>query len=319
MTHTVLQAMPATLPLDAEGHYLCAVRHIVPFVVGEEVALFRQLIRGKLERVLSYPNASVLATMEQAHLRLVEGYQPLILTIARRFARRARLLSLLDFVQQGNVGLLEALERVTNKSFHQEEAIKGSVILWVKGKMSEAVREQEYGMSRSGRLDQDLRELQACCDRLRFSLRRAPTTEEIASELHKPLAWATELLLLNEHRVLSLHQLLAENEESLETFLVDRAGAACTATYGEVLPFAVKKGFEQLTEREQGVLRLRYGLADDDGHCYSQREVAALLGWSDGNVSNTERRALRKLRDFCQHPHAHVEQSGRQLRGGQAI
>src|SRR5215470_16176266 len=97
------------ISLLAEDQYFRQVRWSEPMPREEEATLFRRVQRGRLERVKPCPNQWVLSLAKHACDRLVEGFQPLVIHIAQRYVRLGRNLDVMDAIQAGNLGLLQAI------------------------------------------------------------------------------------------------------------------------------------------------------------------------------------------------------------------
>src|SRR5215472_7175053 len=95
--------------LMALDQYMRAVRWTEPLAEEEEATLLRRVERGKQERLAPCPNQWVLSLARHARDRLVEGYQPLVIAVAKRCLWRFESMELLDLVQEGNIGLLRAI------------------------------------------------------------------------------------------------------------------------------------------------------------------------------------------------------------------
>src|SRR5437588_5762860 len=104
------------VPLSAIEQYLRGVKSAAPLLEEEEAQLLLRIELGKVEQAKSFPDASALRASEQARDRLIEGYQPLLIGLARRYVRHCREMELLDLVQEGNVGLLHALEKFDGRA-----------------------------------------------------------------------------------------------------------------------------------------------------------------------------------------------------------
>lgn len=224
---------------------------------------------------------------DQARTRLIEGYQVLVLKLAKHYWRHCYEMELLDLVQEGSLGLLRALERggLHGTSF------RTWAYSWIRGMMFSALlREGVFHLpARTARLLQRMNKVNAW---LLFLLGREPKIAETAAEMQISEREVRELLVLEEQReVLRLHMPLDEEGEStLEDVIADPAVSACV---GEGCS-TVEDVLECLTERERAVILLRCGFGDRCSH--TQREVAEQLGLPFSLVRVIERRARKQLR-----------------------
>jgi RNA polymerase primary sigma factor len=257
--------------LSALDQYMCVVNWIPPLRDEEEAQLLQQI------------------GCDQARTRLIEGYQGLVLKLAKRYRRHCQELELLDLVQEGNLGLLRALERydggVHGASF------RTWAFSWIRGMMFSALlREGVFHLpARTARLIRQMNEVNRL---LLFLLGREPTIAETAADMQISEREVRELLVLEEQReVLRLQMPLnEEGETALEDIIADPAVSAFPdegfSTVEDVLGC--------LAERERAVLLLRYGIGDRRAH--TQREVAEQLGLTSSLVRVIEHRARKQLR-----------------------
>ena len=97
--------------LSALDQYVRSVKWSVPMTHEEEAQLVERVERGKVEQLNAFPDRRVLEDARQARERLVEGFQPIVLHIARKLVHRFKGMELLDVVQEGNLGVLYAIEK----------------------------------------------------------------------------------------------------------------------------------------------------------------------------------------------------------------
>jgi RNA polymerase primary sigma factor len=251
--------------------YIREVKWIPPLTDEEEACLLQQI------------------ECDQARVRLIEGYQGLVLKLAKRYRQHCHELELLDLVQEGNLGLLRALERYDGRI--HETSFHTWAYSWVRGMMFSALlREGAFHLpARTARL---IRQMNKVKRSLLFLLGREPTIAETAADMQISEREVRELLVLEEQReVLRLHMPLnEEGDTALEDIIADPAAAAVTdegfSTVEDILGC--------LAESERAVLLLRYGFGDRCAH--TQREVAEQLGLTSSLVRVIEQRARKQLR-----------------------
>ncbi len=227
----------------------------------------------------------------QARDRLVEGYQPLLIGLAKRFVRRCKEMELLDLVQEGNLGLLQAIEKYDASK--GESSFKTFAFAWVRGTMLTAFWRYEGAIRLPLNKVQAIRQMGAVNTRLLSLLGREPTIAETAQEMQVNERDVRELIVLQEQQVVSLHVFPTEDDDlSLEDVIADP-----TASHfmdGGSIPTPLETALASLPDRERIVVNLRYGF--DDGQARTQREVANLLGVTLSTVETVDRRAQRRLR-----------------------
>ncbi len=267
----MLHSQDRQASLSALDQYTRVVNWIPPLRDEEEAQLLQQI------------------GCDQARTRLIEGYQGLVLKLAKRYRRHCQELELLDLVQEGNLGLLRALERydggVHGASF------RTWAFSWIRGMMFSALlREGVFHLpARTVRMIRQMNEVNA---RLSSLLGREPAIAEMAAEMQISEREVRELLVLEEQRaVLRLHMPLDEDgETSFVDTIPDPAVSACA---DESFP-TIEDVLGCLSERERAVILLRRGFGAHRAH--TQREVAEQLGMTFSLVQAVERRAHKQLR-----------------------
>jgi RNA polymerase primary sigma factor len=262
------------VPLGAFEQYRREIKWITPLSEEEEQQLIQQLQCDE--------------EIQQARERLIEGYLSLVLGIARHYERFCRELDLLDLVQEGNLGLLQACARYDGSQ--HGSSFRTWAYTWIRGRIRYALL-LEGNLRLPLRKAQAIRQMRAVSARLATTLGREPKLEEIACEMEMTEWQVRELMVLQAQHVVSLEASLDEDGEvQLHETLVDPAADVFTgdgfSTVEDVL--------RSLTWREQAVMKLRYGL--DDGHPRTQREVAELLGMKLSTVQGLDVRAKWRLR-----------------------
>ena len=227
------------------------------------------------------------AGAQQAYDRLVAGYQHLAVKLARRFARDCHHLELLDFVQEGGLGLLRAIEKYDR---NRAAASFGTLAFaWMRGYMLMAYWRDERAISIPLSKVRAIRRMNDASVRLLALLGREPSIQEVARAMGVSERTVQELFVLQDRQVVSLHTPLEDGETLLEDILEDAVSA-----YTDDGFFSADDVLGKLTEREQAVMRLRYGLVD--GRVHTQKEVADRLGVTPSRVAMLEQRAKMRLR-----------------------
>jgi RNA polymerase primary sigma factor len=205
----------------------------------------------------------------QARQRLIEGHLWLPVTLVRRSGARVRSLSPLDLVQQGNLGLLRTLDRFDYASGGNFTAYASTTIY--------------YAILDALPMENTIR--------VSYDLTWRNCTDEHVEELR-----ALQPLSLDALHGQAEDCTFAETLEAPPLMLPDPAAAAAAEQRQQARRAQVEALLSRLTEREQQVLRLRYGLDEADGRCLTPAAIARQLGLDCSTVSHLEYRALRKLR-----------------------
>jgi RNA polymerase primary sigma factor len=262
------------LSFSAVDQYLRRVRQIPLLGDDEEAQLLLSIAAG--------------VDKQQAQTRLVEGYQHVVVRLARRFVRDCCHMELLDYAQEGSLGLLRAIEKYdASKS---RATFKTLAFAWIRGSMLMAYWRYERAISLPLSKVRAIRRMHAVGMQLLSLLGREPSFQEIAQEMGLDERDVHELAALQEQQIVSLSTLLDDGETLLEEVLEDDAASSYAADGF----FSADAVLDTLTQREQAIMRLRYGLVD--GRAYTQKEVAERLGVSPSRVATLEHRAKLRLR-----------------------
>ncbi len=270
-----MESQDRYISLGSLEQYMRQVKRTLPLTEDEEVRLLALVAQD--------------GDAQQARDRLIEGYQPLLIGLAKRFARHSQDMELLDFIQEGNIGLLQAFEKYDGCK--DASSFRSFVFAWARGAMLAALWQFEGTFRLPVQKVKAIRQMHAVSTRLLAELRREPTIAEIAREMGLKERDVRELIVLQEQQVVSLHTPLDEDGDlSLEDAIPDPAASA----FAEDGFLSVDDVLEKLTERERVVIQLRYGFTD--GRPYTPREIADLLGVTLSTVQMVDRQARIRLR-----------------------
>lgn len=267
--------------LAALDQYLQEVKWIAPLTSEEETSLLSCLERG--------------IDVQQARDRLTQGYQPLMIGLAKRFVRHCRDMDFLDLVQEGNAAFLQGLEKYDVRK--QESSFGTFIFSWVRVAMLTALWRYQGSIRLPLHKVRAIKRMKVINDDLSILLHREPTIAETASEMGITEWHVRELSALQEQRVVSLDMFVDEDEEmTLGETIEDAVGTALPDEDGS----SVAEILQYLTEQERAVVLARYGFRDDRIH--TQQEVAQMLGMRLYKVQELDRRARIRLRRMLDRP-----------------
>lgn len=259
---------------DPVRMYLKEIGKVSLLSADEEIELAKRMEKGD----------------EAAKKRLAEANLRLVVSIAKRYVGRGMLF--LDLIQEGNLGLIKAVEK-----FDYRKGYKFSTYAtwWIRQAITRAIADQARTIRIPVHMVETINKLIRVSRQLLQELGREPTPEEIAEEMNMPVERVREILKISQEPV-SLETPIGEEEDShLGDFIQDdNVPVPADAAAFTLLKEQLVEVLSTLTEREQKVLRLRFGL--DDGRARTLEEVGKEFNVTRERIRQIEAKALRKLR-----------------------
>ena len=259
---------------DPVRMYLKEIGKVSLLTADEEIELAKRMENGD----------------EEAKKRLAEANLRLVVSIAKRYVGRGMLF--LDLIQEGNLGLIKAVEK-----FDYRKGYKFSTYAtwWIRQAITRAIADQARTIRIPVHMVETINKLIRVSRQLLQELGREPSPEEIAEEMDMPVDRVREILKISQEPV-SLETPIGEEEDShLGDFIQDdNVPVPADAAAFTLLKEQLIEVLGTLTEREQKVLRLRFGL--DDGRARTLEEVGKEFNVTRERIRQIEAKALRKLR-----------------------
>ena len=259
---------------DPVRMYLKEIGKISLLSLEEETKLSERIVNGD----------------EEAKNILAESNLRLVVSIAKRYVGRGMLF--LDLIQEGNIGLMKAVEK-----FDSNKGYKFSTYAtwWIRQAVTRAIADQARTIRVPVHMVETINKLSRCQRQLTLELNREPTDEELSKKMGISPDKIREVLKIAQDPV-SLETPIGEEDDShLGDFVKDeRSMSPEEYTIHEMLKDEISDVLLTLTEREEQVLRLRFGL--DDGSCKTLEEVGQMFGVTRERIRQIEAKALRKLR-----------------------
>lgn len=291
-------------PEDTVGLYLREMSRVPLLRIEEEVRLAQRIEKGRqAKQAMTKPNKIIPQKWQEldslvqdgvsAREHLIKANTRLVVSIAKKYIGRG--LPFLDLIQEGNLGLMKAVEK-----FEYQRGFRFSTYAtwWIRQTITRAIADQSRTIRVPVHMTDRIRQMYRAVHDMEQVLGRPPTNEELAQELEvdvEKLQWMLQISWVP----ISLESPIGDDEEAeFGMFLEDEITPAPTqVAYENLLKEKIEEVLGSLSPREARVLRLRFGL--DNDRSYTLEEVGQKFGLTRERIRQIEGRALRRLRHPC--------------------
>jgi len=269
--------------------------------IEEDIDAMKQEFNGLQEMVLEIPEQlekrlhavrAVFAQYEETKRLLASGNLRLVVSIAKKYRNRG--LSFLDIIQEGNTGLMRAVDKY---EYRRGYKFSTYATWWIRQAITRAIADHARTIRIPVHMIEMMSKLRTVSKELLQKLGREPTIEEIATETALSVSEARRVLKISKHPI-SLDRPIGESEDSyFGDFIEDEtAESPVQSATHEMLKERIDEVLKTLTYREREIIKLRYGLGD--GYTYTLEEVGRIFKVTRERVRQVEAKAIRKI----QHP-----------------
>ena len=287
---------------DTIGLYLKEMSRVPLLSVEEEMSIAERIERGRkcklelaAEQDISSEHRQELLTAVddglQAREHLIKANTRLVVSVAKRYMGRG--VPFLDLIQEGNLGLMKAVEKF---DYHRGFRFSTYATWWIRQTITRSIADQGRTIRVPVHMVDRIRQLYKVTHEMEQELGRVPTNEELAEKLEVPLnkiEWMVRVSWLP----LSLESPINDDEEDSELgqFVEDQlTPTPIQSAYAKLLREKIEEVLDTLPPREARILRLRFGL--ENGHNYTLEEVGDKFGLTRERIRQIESKALRRLR-----------------------
>ena len=267
----------------------------------EKLAVMRQELAGLTDLAMEKPQdlhkratdtERFFREYEQAKRQLSGGNLRLVVSIAKKYRNRG--LSFLDIIQEGNTGLMRAVDKY---EYRRGYKFSTYATWWIRQAITRAVADHARTIRIPVHMIETMSRLRNISKMLLQLLGREPTIDEIAKEADLPISEVRRVLKISRHPI-SLDRPVGESEDSYFGDFIedDQAESPVQAASQEMLKDKIEAVLRTLTFREREIIKLRYGIGD--GYTYTLEEVGRIFQVTRERVRQVEAKAIRKL----QHP-----------------
>jgi RNA polymerase primary sigma factor len=287
--------------MDSVQSYLNEIGRVRLLTAAEEVELAERMERGAAARarlasgeaLLPLARAALRADSErgeEARQHLIQANLRLVVSIAKKYIGRG--LSLLDLIQEGNIGLMRAVEKFDPRAGNRFSTY---ATWWIRQAVTRSLAEQSRTIRLPVHMSDSVGQVKRATEKLQHGLGRRPTVDEIARALDQPVDRVTKVLEAARMPISLATPVGEEGNHTLGDFISDNGlSAPIEAAAQRLMRQDLETALGQLTERERKILNLRYGILD--GRHRTLEEVGRELGMTRERARQIEAEALRRLR-----------------------
>jgi RNA polymerase primary sigma factor len=287
---------------DTIGLYLKEMSRVPLLGVDEEMTIAKNIEFGrkcKIELGGTTDTSSdhyheLVAAVDnglQAREHLIKANTRLVVSVAKRYMGRG--VPFLDLIQEGNLGLMKAVEKF---DYHRGFRFSTYATWWIRQTITRSIADQGRTIRVPVHMVDRIRQLYKTTHEMEQELGRVPTTEELAEKLEVPISKVDWMLRVS-WLPLSLESPINDDDEDSELgqFVEDQTTPTpIESTYSKLLRDKIEEVLDTLPPREARILRLRFGL--ENGHNYTLEEVGEKFGLTRERIRQIESKALRRMR-----------------------
>ena len=288
---------------DTVSLYLKQMGQVPLLSQAQEVELARQIEEGGKalsclrNKSISHEEraklADIVATGEQARIKVVEANTRLVVSVAKKYMGQG--VPFLDLIQEGNIGLMKAVEKF---DYHRGFKFSTYATWWIRQGITRALAQQSRLIRLPVHAGDQIRKIYRTAEHLEQQTGRRPTPEEIAEETGLNAAKVERLLRISRYPISLERPVGDDGDTEFGDFIEDEESLPPTdVAYQQLLRETLESVLGALSPREARILRLRFGLRD--GRTHTLEEVGQKFGLTRERIRQIEHQALGRLR----HPH----------------